>query len=53
MEEEERRKIENWRFMGRTKAYIHVPSSSAHLKGHADDILPFHVRVPLEKMLTG
>ena len=42
--EEEKGKMENWKFMGRTKAYIPVPSSSAHFKGHADDILSFHVR---------
>jgi len=39
--------------MGRTKAYIHVPGSSADFKGHADDILPSHVPTPLEKILTG
>ena len=39
--------------MGRTKAYIHVPGSSAHLKGHADDILLSNVPAPLEKILTG
>ena len=38
--------------MGRTKAYIHVPGSSAHLKGHADDILLSKVPAPLEKILT-
>jgi len=27
--------------MGRTKADIHMPSSSAYFKGHANDILPY------------
>ena len=49
MEEEERRKIENWRFMGRTKAYIHVPSSSAYSKV---TLMTFcHIYPSLEKIL--